>query len=237
MGPGGTQWTLGTGETLRFTFRNVGTKRVRLTVTDDDGVSDSTMRSVSRRGPGDDPGPIADPAAEPDARRRRRRRLRPPPAPRRLPDARRRPACRQDGAPTTTRSSNLTVNTAGTVVEDVRFTNGADLIINAPNVTVRRVHLQGGWIDAEGGGTVIEDSTIDPPQQGSGQEGVVSYCGYTARRVKIWNRIEGFRAGGNGAGPSRSRTRSCGSSRPRHAATGTATASRATARRRSPCAT
>ena len=98
--------------------------------------------------------------------------------------------------PDTTRSSTLTVNTAGTVVEDVRFTNGADLIINAANVTVRRVHLQGGWIDAEGGGTVIEDSTIEPPQQGSAQEGVVSYCGYTARRVKIWNRIEGFRAGG-----------------------------------------
>jgi hypothetical protein len=33
-GPGGTQWPLGSGQTLDFTFGDAGTKYVRLTVTD-----------------------------------------------------------------------------------------------------------------------------------------------------------------------------------------------------------
>ena len=99
-GWGGTQWTLGSGEVLRFTFRNVSTKRVRLTVTDDDGVTDSTARSVSVSAPDDDPEPNPNPNPTPDAdadaapdRRRRRR-------PRRAASRRRRrPACRPAGAP------------------------------------------------------------------------------------------------------------------------------------------
>ena len=93
------------------------------------------------------------------------------------------------------------------MVQDIRFTNGASLYIGAPNVTVRRVKLEGGWISNVvsgrcGNGLVIEDVTIDRGngESGSGAEGVVSYGGYTARRVEILNRSEGFRSGARGAG-------------------------------------
>lgn len=99
--------------------------------------------------------------------------------------------------PVTVRSSDMTVSTPGTVVQDVRFTNGAKLNINAANVTVRRVELQGGWIDTDQPGVVIEDSTLDRlAPETNGGEGVISYCGYTARRVKILDRNEGFRESG-----------------------------------------
>lgn len=112
--------------------------------------------------------------------------------------------------PTTFRTSDFTVTTPGAVVEDVRFIN-ADLIINAPNVTVRRVEFQGGRIVNDPGptcstGTVIEDVTLvratgqvtratDPP--------AVSTGSYTARRVRIDGLPEGFRVGGasTGCGP------------------------------------
>lgn len=42
-GAGGTQWPLGTGQTLSFTFQDPGTKSVRLTVTDVDGDTDTVM--------------------------------------------------------------------------------------------------------------------------------------------------------------------------------------------------
>jgi hypothetical protein len=111
--------------------------------------------------------------------------------------------------PAQTRSTDLTVTQAGAVVQDVRFTNGAALIVRAPNVTIRRVKLEGGWINNVAGscanGMVLEDVTIDrsSPEKNGG-EGVVSYGGYTARRVAILNRSEGFRSGGgsSGCGPS-----------------------------------
>lgn len=113
--------------------------------------------------------------------------------------------------PAQTRSSNLVVSQAGAVVQDVLLQN-ADLIVNAPNVTIRRVKLQGGMINNYQGSTcsnglTIEDTTIEPaPGQNSSTEteGVVSYGGYTARRVQIWRRAEGFRVGGKPAcGPVR----------------------------------
>lgn len=110
-------------------------------------------------------------------------------------------------APTTARATDLTVTTPGAVVEDIRFVN-ADLIINAPNVTVRRVEMQGGRIVNDPGatcstGTVIEDVSLirapgqttratDPPAVGTGS--------YTARRVKIDGLPEGFRVGGKSTG-------------------------------------
>jgi Bacterial TSP3 repeat len=105
--------------------------------------------------------------------------------------------------PAQTRSSGLTVTTPGAVVQDVLFANGADLVIAAPNVTVRRVKLEGGWINNNpgstcGSGLLIEDVSITRTasgvESGSGQEGVISYGGYTARRVEITNRSEGFRS-------------------------------------------
>ena len=100
--------------------------------------------------------------------------------------------------PAQTRSTTLNVNTAGAVVEDVLFTNGARLNINAPNVTVRRVKLEGGSITTSDNGVVIEDTTIDrTAPETNGGEGVISYCGYTARRVEILDRSEGFRESGD----------------------------------------
>ena len=46
-GSGGTQWPLGSGKTLSFTFQGTGVKNVRVTVTDADGDSDSTMKSIT----------------------------------------------------------------------------------------------------------------------------------------------------------------------------------------------
>jgi hypothetical protein len=107
--------------------------------------------------------------------------------------------------PAQTRSTDMTVGTPGTVVQDVLLTNGAGLYITAPNVTVRRVKLDGGWINNVSGqcanGLVLEDVTIDRGNgESAGGEGVVSYGGYTARRVAILNRSEGFRSGARGAG-------------------------------------
>jgi hypothetical protein len=100
-------------------------------------------------------------------------------------------------APAATRSSDMDVNTAGAVVQDIRFTNGANLNINAPNVTVQRVELQGGSIGTEKPGVVIRDTTIDRASpETNGGEGVISSCGYTAIRVAILDRNEGFREGG-----------------------------------------
>jgi hypothetical protein len=106
--------------------------------------------------------------------------------------------------PAQTRTSDLVVTTPGAVVQDVQLVN-ADIVVQAPNVTIRRVDLQGGMINNWPGGSpcgngmTVEDSTIEPPpgqDSVADTEGVVSYGGYTARRVKIWRRAEGFRDGG-----------------------------------------
>jgi hypothetical protein len=110
--------------------------------------------------------------------------------------------------PAQTRSTDLTVTQAGAVVQDILFTRG-NLIINAPNVTVRRIKMQGGrisnWQATCQNGLLVEDSTFEPPpgqdrSSESDSEGVTGVGGYTARRVKVWNRAEGFRDGGKGGG-------------------------------------
>jgi hypothetical protein len=103
--------------------------------------------------------------------------------------------------PARTLTSDLHVTHAGAVVQNVRLRN-ADIIVEAPNVTIRRVDLQGGAItNFVGhpcqGGMVVEDTTIEPPPgklYSVETEGVIEASGYTARRVKIWRRSEGFRA-------------------------------------------
>jgi hypothetical protein len=110
-------------------------------------------------------------------------------------------------APKQTRTTDLVVKGPGAVVQDVLFQN-ANLIVDAPNVTIRRVKLEGGMIQNRPGaacrnGMLIEDTTIGPPpgkRYSEESEGVVSYGGYTARRVKIWRREEGFRVGGRSSG-------------------------------------
>jgi hypothetical protein len=109
--------------------------------------------------------------------------------------------------PAETRQGDLVVSKAGTVVQDVLFAGG-NLIVDAPNVTVRRVRMQGGRIINLPGptcrnGLVVEDSTFEPPpgqQFSPDSDGATGVGGYTARRVKIWRRQEGFRDGGRSAG-------------------------------------
>ena len=104
--------------------------------------------------------------------------------------------------PAQTRTTDLHLTQPGAVVQDVLLV-GADIIVEAPNVTIRRTKLQGGRISNFNGspcrsGMVIEDTTLEPPPGASSiveNEGAVDVGGYTARRVKIWRRAEGFRAG------------------------------------------
>ena len=207
-GRGGDQWPLGTGQSLSFTFHNAGTKSVRLTVIDAQGRTDSVVHDVvvatSSPPP---PAPPPPPPAPPP----------PPPTP---------PGTPVDGfpnrsntgvptgwTPAQTRSTDMFVREPGTVVQDVLFTNGADIFVEAPNVTIRRVELEGGRINNLYGpecanGLLIEDTTIEPrggQDYGTDTEGVISYGGYTARGVEIWHRSEGFRVGGvgDGCGPVR----------------------------------
>jgi hypothetical protein len=113
----------------------------------------------------------------------------------------------QGWAPKQRITSDLVVTEPGATVEDLLLEN-ADLVIDAPDVTIRRVKLQGGRIHNVPGsscrnGMVVEDSTIEPAPGESfsrDSEGVVGYGGYTARRVRIWRRSEGFRVGGRSAG-------------------------------------
>jgi hypothetical protein len=105
--------------------------------------------------------------------------------------------------PAQTRTTELKITQPGAVVQDILLQN-ANIVVAAPNVTIRRVKMQGGWINNNQGSTcsnglTIEDTTIEPaPGQDSTteSEGVISYGGYTARRVKIWRRSEGFRVSG-----------------------------------------
>jgi hypothetical protein len=109
--------------------------------------------------------------------------------------------------PTSTYTKTLKISEAGAVLENVRLVN-ADLVINANNVTVRRVEIQGGHIlnDANSqchNGLLLEDVSVvrapgqittdaDAPAVGTG--------GYVARRVKIDGLPEGFRVGGRARG-------------------------------------
>lgn len=100
---------------------------------------------------------------------------------------------------------DLTVSTRGAVIEDVRLVGG-DIIVTAPDVTIRRVELAGGRIHNQPGskcanGLTVEDSSFLPPMGrswGGSGEGVITYGGYTARRIEVSNRIEGPRVGGGG---------------------------------------
>ena len=106
--------------------------------------------------------------------------------------------------PKRTSTSTVTVDTPGAVVEDLRIVNG-DLNIAAPNVTVRRVEIEGGVIDNFAGdqcsaGLKLIAVTVKraPGQVTEGDFAAVGVGGYTARRVEISGLPEGFRVGGAG---------------------------------------
>jgi len=101
-------------------------------------------------------------------------------------------------APQTVTSSTITVSQNGAVLQDVRLTDGADIIVTGQNVTLRRVELQGGNVinqpgSACGNGLLVEDSSFLGPDLESGQQPAIQFGGYTARRVEIQDRHEGFR--------------------------------------------
>jgi hypothetical protein len=111
--------------------------------------------------------------------------------------------------PDRTQTTDLEVTRPGAVIEDLLLVD-ADLHVSAPNVTIRRVKLQGGSINTGvpcANGTVIVNTTLEPPPGENlavESEGAVSYGGYTARGVELLNRGEGFRvAAKSGCGPVR----------------------------------
>jgi hypothetical protein len=105
--------------------------------------------------------------------------------------------------PKQTRSSTLTVTKRGAVVQDVRFTNGADILVKANNVTIRRVELQGGFITNQygdapancGHNLLIEDTTFRqiPGQFEPSDYPVIGEGSFTARRIEVDGRGEGPR--------------------------------------------
>jgi hypothetical protein len=106
--------------------------------------------------------------------------------------------------PKRTATSTVTVDKPGAVVEDLRIVNG-DLNITAPDVTVRRVEVQGGVIDNFAGsecspGLKLIAVTVRraPGQVTEGDFPAIGVGGYTARRVEISGLPEGFRVGGAG---------------------------------------
>jgi hypothetical protein len=114
--------------------------------------------------------------------------------------------------PTRTVNGGYTVTTAGAVVQDLRI-NG-DLVIAAPNVTVRRVDVVGGSVENQGNGNgntcanglSIIDSRISTGTSGPAGDDypAISGGGYTADNVLITKSVEGFRVGGHddaGCGP------------------------------------
>lgn len=70
--------------------------------------------------------------------------------------------------PQQTRTTDLTITEADATVEDIRFIN-ASLIIHASGVTVRRVEIQGGFIETSCSGTaplrIYDSSVLKGPNQ------------------------------------------------------------------------
>jgi hypothetical protein len=113
--------------------------------------------------------------------------------------------------PVSTRTTDLRVTTSGAVVQDIRLVN-ANLIIDATNVTVRRVEIQGGHINNSPGsvcrnGLVVENvSILRAPGQITRATDMpaLQHGGYTARSVEVIGLPEAFRVGGKsglGCGP------------------------------------
>lgn len=108
--------------------------------------------------------------------------------------------------PTRTINGDHRVTTSGAVVSDLRITGGS-LIIDATNVTVRRVEIIGGVINNWPGqtcrnGLVIEDTTIRKGGASTTAATLPAVLdgGYTARNVLIDGWPEGFRVGGKSGG-------------------------------------
>jgi hypothetical protein len=103
--------------------------------------------------------------------------------------------------PSRTRSTDLTVTSPGTVVQDVRFTDGAKIFVEADDVTIRRVEMQGGYVtnqsngECSGKNTLVEDTTFEqiPGRFQPSDFPVIGEGNYTARRIEVDGRGEGPR--------------------------------------------
>jgi len=105
--------------------------------------------------------------------------------------------------PAQTVSTDMEIRTPGTVVEDIRFTDGAKLLVYANDVTVRRVEMLGGVImnqygDAPancGHDMVVENVTFkqQPGQFAPDDYPVIGEGSYTARAIEVDGRGEGPR--------------------------------------------
>jgi hypothetical protein len=106
--------------------------------------------------------------------------------------------------PRHTLAKDLTVTRPGAVVQDIRFTNGASIVVKADDVTIRRVDLQGGTITNQygtapagcGHNMLVEDTTFEqiPGRFTPSDFPVIGEGSYTARRVEVNGRGEGFRS-------------------------------------------
>jgi hypothetical protein len=105
--------------------------------------------------------------------------------------------------PAQTMSTDLTIREPGTIVEDVRFTDGASISVFADNVTIRRVEMLGGVITNQygdapancGHNMVIENVTFkqQPGQFVPSDYPVIGEGAYTARAIEVDGRGEGPR--------------------------------------------
>jgi hypothetical protein len=102
--------------------------------------------------------------------------------------------------PSRVRTEDLHVTQPGRTVKNVLLQD-ADVIVSARNVTIRRVKLKGGVITNQAGGCgeglTVANTTIAPaPGEpfGGDDAPVIGEGAYTAKRVEIRNRGEGFRA-------------------------------------------
>ena len=96
------------------------------------------------------------------------------------------------------------IREAGTVIEDVRFTNGT-IYVDAPNVTLRRIEAVGTKVVNDyrtcQNGLVIEDSNFVPNGPTTDQDlQVIGAGGYTVRNIMIDGVPEGLRVSGQYAG-------------------------------------
>jgi hypothetical protein len=105
--------------------------------------------------------------------------------------------------PAQTVSTDMEIRQPGTVVEDVRFTDGASISVFADNVTIRRVEMLGGFItnqygDAPAGcghNMLVENVTFKQAPGGfsAGDYPVIGEGSYTARNIEVLGRGEGPR--------------------------------------------
>ena len=105
--------------------------------------------------------------------------------------------------PAQTVSTDMEIRTPGTVVEDVRFTDSANILVFADNVTIRRVEMLGGFITNQYGDApvncghdmLIENVTFkqQPGQFVPSDYPVIGEGSYTARAIEVDGRGEGPR--------------------------------------------